>query len=58
MIYIKNEDYCQKCPEFIADQETTVLYNGNDIEIVNHVIKCKHAERCKAIKKYLTGVKK
>ena len=54
MIDLKIEEYCKNCPDFEVEQESNSLF-GFDIKETLHTLKCVHAEKCKAIKKYLEG---
>ena len=54
MIDLQIEDYCKDCNEFKVEQDTTSLNCIGFCETV-HTLSCEHAEKCKALKKYLEG---
>lgn len=53
MIKVDTKEYCQQCPNFIADANTIVLENLLGTKIGDTVIKCKNRDNCANIKKYL-----
>lgn len=46
------KEYCQNCPEFDCMVDTEREYK-TDETIHNITISCKHARRCRIIKRYL-----
>ena len=47
--------YCENCPHFEVEQDTTVVRSLMSIEILqpHHSLRCKNAEVCKLISKHL-----
>lgn len=57
MIELEVKDYCQGCPEFMADTINTTAYDGlGNAVIVDIKVKCAHRGKCAHIKKYLERV--
>lgn len=63
MIELRVEGYCHDCPDFEADVTTTKdIFEGRydpvagehkDWAYVRTTIRCSHANRCRAVKRYL-----
>ena len=63
MIELKVEEYCHSCPDFEADVTKSKdsyesRYNPMTMETEEHVfvrttVRCEHAARCRAVKRYL-----
>ena len=55
MIKLSIEEYCEHCPSFEVEQNiscATTLYS-DEIVFVEHIITCKHKDKCKRIRHYL-----
>ena len=54
MIEARIEEYCHDCPDFEVDVRSIVRrYDDDTIAKCNHIIYCKHRNKCEAIKKHL-----
>ena len=53
MIKLLVKDYCHNCPEFEPHFSKTEWYGDTSWCRTDTDITCKHAERCKEIKRYL-----
>ena len=58
MIKLDIQDYCHDCLEFEADVERgqkCLMYSMADTMVhqTDTIVRCKHRNRCKAIKRYL-----
>lgn len=54
MIILDVEKYCHECPEFEADVRGETLTDGYGmVVVVDHTIRCKHRDKCRAIKNHL-----
>ena len=56
MIKLQIESYCENCPEFEVEQDTTTLNSIGFCEAV-HTLSCEHAEKCKNLFNYIWGEK-
>lgn len=52
MIYVQVKDYCQDCPDFIADVETNVL-ETTEGKYVDRRVFCVDEKRCESMYKRL-----
>ena len=60
MIDLQIEKYCENCSEFEVEQDKRTIraidIEGNIVrDETYHILSCEHAEKCKALKKYLKG---
>ena len=53
MIKLDVDDYCQSCPDFIADVEKFKYGCLNEIISVHTTIRCENSDRCRNMVKYL-----
>ena len=63
MIKLKVEEYCHNCPDFEADvTKTDKVYASNydwltdsrvELTRSDTIVTCAHANRCRAVKRYL-----
>lgn len=59
MIELKVESYCHDCPDFEADvskRRETLRDDGSDVALLEYqytMVRCAHAARCRAVKRYL-----
>ena len=53
MIELVVDDYCQSCPDFIADVEKLEYGYYNGIKAVNTIVRCMNRDRCQNMVKYL-----
>ena len=47
MIKLDIDDYCQSCPDFIADVEKFEYGSLNEAKSVNTTIRCMNRDRCR-----------
>ena len=52
MIKLDVADYCQSCPDFIADVEKFEYGSLNEIKI-NTTIRCENSDRCRNLVRHL-----
>ena len=53
MIKLDVADYCQSCPDFIADVEKFEYGSLNEVKSVNTTIRCENSDRCRNLVRHL-----
>lgn len=53
MIELDLEPYCDNCPHFEAKSNVSRIYGSFSPDFVDTTIKCKNAEKCREIERYL-----
>ena len=53
MIKLDVDDYCQSCPDFIADVEKFEYGSLNEVKSVNTTIRCENSDRCRNLVRHL-----
>lgn len=54
MIELKVEEYCHDCPDFEPDVHKDKYVDAEDnLYLQRTTIRCEHAARCRAVKRYL-----
>ena len=53
MINLVVDDYCQSCPDFIADVEKLEYGYDTGIKVVNTTVRCRDRDRCRNLVRHL-----
>ena len=53
MIKLDVANYCQSCPDFIADVEKFEYGSLNEVKSVNTTIRCENSDRCRNLVRHL-----
>ena len=53
MIKLVVDDYCQSCPDFIADVEKLEYGYDTGIKVINTTIRCMNRNRCRNLVRHL-----
>lgn len=53
MIKLVVDDYCQSCPDFIADVKKLEYGCLNEVKSVNTTIRCENGDRCRKLVRHL-----